>query len=360
MLLALLFALQTSRALTSANCQTKARAIFDLGSGTVKLTLAAVNQCPSRSPMIQVIDSDSSVPLALEANKDESGNIPPSMQKQAISALSNLKRIAIEKSHQARLKKIEWSVVATHALRTAKNQEAFRIELEKSGFPVKIISQTEEANIGYQAVFDQTRLSSRQKCNVVWDMGGGSTQLTFKGKAHTPEVIGLNIGAEKFKFFAIKTLSKNGPSPNPIGIKNLDRLLKKTKSYINELLPPKIPKFNCAIGIGGVHNKAIYSQIRQNWSSLQSCVCPQKKCSPQIDAYSKNEVHCLTKFMSRQTDDSPSIKGPYSTTTPTNSIFIDQMMAALGLDIVHVMSVNMGTFLIKDQSLLHFQNQEVN
>ncbi|MFS1491073.1 exopolyphosphatase [Vibrio splendidus] len=93
-------------------------------------------------------------------------------------------------------------VVATHALRKAKNAKNF-LEQAKPlfPFPIEIISGQEEARIIYNGV-EHTQAASESK--LVIDIGGGSTELVA-GQGFTPQVMrSLPMGCVSFtqRFFA--------------------------------------------------------------------------------------------------------------------------------------------------------------
>lgn len=344
MIVSMLFATLVSFAETPK----EARAIVDLGSGTVKLGLFDV------LPDTQVVNEwteSMSAPLPLEAEKRD-GAITENSQNEALKILTSMREKAISAAKDHGFKTISLTVVGTHALRTATNKEEVIAKFTKEGFPTRAISQEEEARAGFIGV---AMLHMPPKCLkdslVVWDVGGGSMQFT-RDKKNKEHFVGLEIGAEKFKEKAIEI--KKGPpndpscpagenSPNPIGKQNLIPLKAMAKREAAQVFKNKKTwPVSCVVGIGGVHTKAIESQIFKNWKDIQPCVCGKKSCSHKRDEYTRAELNCLAQKFALKNDCDPAIKGSYSKTSATNLVMILGFMERLKIAKVRTAAVNMG------------------
>jgi exopolyphosphatase/guanosine-5'-triphosphate,3'-diphosphate pyrophosphatase len=339
----------------------EARAIVDLGSGTIKLGLFEVE--PGQKIVAEWPESVSA-PLALEAQKTDDGAISADSQAEALKILKTMRDKAIAAARAHGFKSISLTVVGTHALRTATNKEAVIASFTKAGFPTRAISQEEEARAGYHGVA-ATHMPDKcsMKSLVVWDVGGGSMQLTRDGR-DKENFVGLQIGAEGFKDKAMELKKNPSPdpsciasqdSPNPLGKENLLALKTAAKREAAQVFKnKKIWPFTCVVGIGGVHTKAIESQINKNWAGIKSCVCGQTACAHERDSYTRKELGCLSQVLAAKNDCDPAIKGPYSKTSVTNLVLILGFMEKLNIEKVKTAAVNMGPHFALENDPAHF------
>ncbi|MBF6614029.1 MAG: hypothetical protein IVW55_12950 [Chloroflexi bacterium] len=89
-------------------------------------------------------------------------------------------------------------IVATEAVRAASNSSKLRDDLERAlGLEVTVLSGSEEADLGWQAVSSSYSWLNRQL--GVIDIGGGSTDLSvgWGGGAHPLTVASVGIGARE-------------------------------------------------------------------------------------------------------------------------------------------------------------------
>lgn len=305
-------------------CTEEKRALIDLGSGSVKMSTAEVRICPEAFTLLNYQSEAKSEPLKLEASKVDQA-IPVSMQEELVRVLETFKQ-----------PDYQYKILATHALRTASNQQEVLKHLAHHGFIVQVLSQKEEAQLAYQA----SRLKKQNQCAeiLVWDIGGGSQQLTWE-----QDFLGFPAGAEPFRLRLINKLgSKNPNSPNPIGKKNLNRALQVGQSFAEEFLQTTSDKLakieslkNCTIGVGGVHEKAVYKK-------LQSTPCPKTAGS-----YNQEQLLCLISELIDKDDSSPDLKGPYASTQVSNLFLVMGFMETLGIKEIQVDKVSLGESLLK-------------
>jgi exopolyphosphatase/guanosine-5'-triphosphate,3'-diphosphate pyrophosphatase len=352
-----------------AACERKARAVIDLGSGSVKLNVAEVDVCPDRNKLVKMLDDGTSKPLALEAGKDSAGNIPPALQNQMLTVLRELRELAVKTAKAAKYKSVDLTIVGTHAFRTAQNQAEVQAKMEADGFAVKALSQKEEAESGLYAVLGQGLPPGCDPNSLlVWDIGGGSMQL-IRGPnpaQPTPRVEGFNMGAESFKqalltkFKPAKTACvHDGPTPNPIGKAQAEDVRTFARDTTQRLLRATLKrdlKATCVVGIGGVHSKAISAQLEKSWPHVKDCVCKDsvKACTLSKDAYHKVQLECLARHLSEKSDCDAEIQGPYSTTAVTNLYFVLGWMDRLGIERIQTRAINMGHHLVLSRDLVKF------
>lgn len=338
----------------------EARAIIDLGSGTIKLGLFEVE--PGEKIVAEWPES-ASAPLALEARKTQDGAISQDSQAEALKILKAMREKAVAAARAHGFKTISLTVIGTHALRTASNKDEAITSFTKAGFPTRAISQEEEARAGFHGVATHQPAKCPLKSLVVWDVGGGSMQLT-RGGVNKENFVGLHVGAEEFKDKAMELKKNPSPdpsciasqdSPNPLGKENLLPLKTAAKREAARLFKDKkIWPLDCVVGIGGVHTKAIESQINKNWAGIKSCVCGKAVCAHQRDSYTRKELSCLAQAMASKNDCDPAIKGPYSKTSVTNLVLILGFMEKLNIEKVNTLSINMGPHFALESGSTHF------
>ncbi len=342
----------------------QARAVIDLGSGTTKLMLAEIETGAGDPKLVAEWPEGLSVPLALEAAKTDDGSIPKEAQDEALKVLRELREKALHAARFHGYKKIELTVIGTHALRTAKNRDEVIAKFSAEGFPTQAITQAEEARAGYYGVM----LSHRpEKCPqdtlVVWDVGGGSMQLT-RAKEMTPNFVGLPLGSEGFKQKAI-ALKKHPsadpscpspvPTPNPLGKNNLLPLKNiARREAANAFKNKKMWPVSCVVGIGGLHTKAIEAQVVKNWDRIKACTCGKRQCLHVKNSYTRRELDCLSQSLAPKTDCDPALKGPYSTSGVSSLLLILGFMEQLKIGKVTTVSVNMGPYFAMNPSNVNF------
>jgi len=85
-------------------------------------------------------------------------------------------------------------VVATSALRDARNSRAFREWVRSAtGWKVEIISGLEEARLIHLGLVSSWRVNASPVLMI--DLGGGSCELTISNKGHIRETVSLPLGA---------------------------------------------------------------------------------------------------------------------------------------------------------------------
>ncbi len=164
-------------------------AIIDLGSNSARLVIIRIYDNLSYHLIYTQKTS-----LRLSQRSDRKGNILPDAVQDTIHAVKNF-------AHMCELfQATKIMGVATAAMRSAKNgQEIVKRIKEASGIKFKIISGEEEAKLGYLGVVN----SIDEKNALLFDLGGGSLELTLIRNRKPEHLISLPIGTtnmtEKFK-----------------------------------------------------------------------------------------------------------------------------------------------------------------
>lgn len=241
-------------------------AAMDFGSGATKALVAEVDICQKKIGKI-VFQDHLALPLneSLEKSKDE--KIP---QKVAEEALPRLQEF-VEKVRSHHPTKIV--AVGTSVFRVAKNgSEIAQFFSDNLNLKVQVISQTEEAELGYYSVLSLGEIQDPEKL-IVWDIGGGSMQMYTMDQGR-PEIFEGNLASVTYKNSIIEKVqnknSKKVSSPNPIG-KKYSQALVISKQHALENVPELIKKKSSQAiwyGIGGVISYSVQGQVKKGSHSF--------------------------------------------------------------------------------------------
>lgn len=157
-------------------------AAVDIGSNSVRLKIAAVT-----NHRLKTLHEDREV-TRLGESVFESGVVSPESMARTVRALRRFRR-AVQAHSVERLR-----VVATSALRDARNQHAFLAWVHSAtGWKVEIISGLEEGRLIHLGVVSNEP-SARGRCMMI-DLGGGSCEITLSENSAIREMVSLPLGA---------------------------------------------------------------------------------------------------------------------------------------------------------------------
>lgn len=175
-------------------------AAFDIGSGAIKVQVANVENGEIRSVLFTDMVQ---VPLREDLAKSLDGRLSDEIQNKTVNAIVDLMK-KVQLYHPS-----VCMGFGTAAFREAINGKELAEKIQaKTGLTVRIISQEEEAKLGYLS-------AARENTDVVWDLGGGSFQMA----TNTPSGFSFfngNIGKVSMKKAILRIQNKNEGSPNPI------------------------------------------------------------------------------------------------------------------------------------------------
>lgn len=170
------------------------RAAFDIGSGSTKLRISLVTKCEKATTLFKNCASVKA-PIAYSTASKLNGNkIPSTFVVSAISSMAALVKQAKEEARVncpdiSELEGIPMRGVMTAVFRDSEFSSAWAAKAKISadfskqlglGLPLKILSQAEEGYFGAYPALTITGIKPSDV--VVWDMGGGSTQIgAFSG-----------------------------------------------------------------------------------------------------------------------------------------------------------------------------------
>jgi hypothetical protein len=308
---------------TQYDCPVKARGALDLGSGMVKADLALAYVCPQGIHVIQDSVLYKEVPKrtgesfdfktgVLKEEEIIGPSLEPSKEGSLLQALLYLKNSMeeefIQKYPSLHLsnKDIHWKGIATAVFRKAHNGEKLLTKInEKTHFNIKLINQNEEADLSFYSVasfLGPTLLEDRPL--VVWDIGGGSTQITFsKDDLKPSQRFNTSFGSTTFKHLVTQVLKKPDlKSINPIlrfqdnfsqhfqkiqkafveELKIDNVQLSQMKTFVNNASHPPL-----IIGIGGLMNNTIRKKACVENKDRDEAFCKKED----IESFAKSIVH---------------------------------------------------------------------
>lgn len=297
---------------TAPKCGAEARAAFDVGSGSTKMKVVEFDTC-TQEVTKTLLEDQVKVDYRDALEKNPSGEFPALIQTQGLAALEKLKGAA-----QAQGAK-KFTGIATAAFRQANNADVFvNLIREKLGIPVRIISQADEALLGFQSARQKSKVASQDM--VVWDIGGGSQQMISLDETLKPTVYYGNLASVSFKNQVIAKVQKKDPttvnSPNPVKRNQLKPIVALAEAEAKSTVPAPIQKKFTAtetvvVGIGGVLAKSIPRQMAGG------------------DSITQDNVKVALDRRTNMTDSQ--INDPYAATEVTNLALVYGFMKALSI-----------------------------
>jgi exopolyphosphatase/guanosine-5'-triphosphate,3'-diphosphate pyrophosphatase len=320
--LVLFFTIFTSAEVFAKNCQ-EVRMGLDIGSGSTKMMVAKVDFCANK--ILEVIHQESQpVPFNEDLEKSADGNLSQAIIDKGFATLSGM----ITKGKTFKPKRI--SGVATSVFRKSKNGvDVIKGYARKLKTRLEVVSQEEEAMLGYLSVLSLMDDKVKQDKNiVVWDIGGGSMQMFSMDKNKKPHQYLGDLASVTFKNMVIEVLQSKSleqtTSPNPIGDKR-EQVIALARSYSKLHVPSDIKfdiKDRVVIGVGGVHSQSIKNQLQVK--------------EPK---YTLDEVNEAGKTQSLKSD--KELTGDYRSTDVTNLLLVQGFMEGLGIKEVKIVNATL-------------------
>lgn len=235
-------------------------AAVDLGSNSFRMHVGQHD-----GDVIRIVKSMRE-PIRLGAGLDMDGNLTAAAMQSALACLNSFRLVL----SNYRLDAVR--VVATAALRVAKNAAAFLPAAEKAiGYPIEIISGEEEGRLIYMGVANALGVPGERR--LVMDIGGGSTELILGNGSEIERVESFGIGTvrQSQSFFV------NGR----IDAVSFDAAVLSARSHFEDAAPPYQPRYwSNAYGSSGTI-RAISEVIAKNslgCSDLSAASLDALKC----------------------------------------------------------------------------------
>jgi exopolyphosphatase/guanosine-5'-triphosphate,3'-diphosphate pyrophosphatase len=198
-------------------------AAIDIGSNSCRLAIASAQQ-----HRLKTLFEDREV-TRLGESVFETGVISPEAMANTIKALKRF-----HKAVQAHVVDTV-RVVATSAMRDARNAEAFRAWVKSAtGWTVEVISGLEEGRLIHLGVTTQEP-GARGRCILI-DLGGGSCEVTHSDHGRIQQMVSLPLGAVRLQQ---EFLRADPPSKEDIARlrKFIDRELRRAERKLGQ---PKV------------------------------------------------------------------------------------------------------------------------
>lgn len=329
--------IDTSIATTLVPC-----AAYDIGSGATKFMGAMVN---TDTLTIDSVFSEGSFPIAYREDlyKSDNNTFSDFIQELGLEALQNAK-FKIQQDYAAsefqNYGDIQHFAVATAAFRAADNgamvADFFH---EKLDLPVNIISQEEEAKLAYFSAASQKE-GDDTSLPIVWDIGGGSMQMTFKDASDHFHVMGGTVASQTFQSLVSEQVMNLEPtvSPNPMNAEQVDAAIALAKDKLTfDHLPTDIIKNQIdhgaqVIAVGSVHNFVV--QPLTHLAGLNDG-----------HYYTKEDLHQAIALLTDKTDEeimkiNNLHDAKFAQNHLTNLILVYAMMENMGIEKVHTAKVS--------------------
>ena len=212
-------------------------AAIDIGSNSIRLLIADVQRDSEGRELLRVIVR-AGEPCRLARGLARAGGIEPEMARRAA-------QVAGEFASRARaLGAVHLVIGATAALRQASNAAEVTAAIESgAGAPVRILSGDEEARLVYRSVVHGLGRSARAQATVVFDLGGGSTEVVSGVGTEPGRWASLPIGAVSL---TDHYLHSDPPAPE-----EAEALRRAVREQLNErcaAMPARVPLL---AGVGG-------------------------------------------------------------------------------------------------------------
>jgi len=285
---------------------------FDLGSGNLKMQASWVD--PASGRIVEIAETETTaIPVREAIDRDPNGNIPDNIVQQLHASLQTMQQRAAAHGN------VDGYVGgATEAYRIAKNGQEVLDGIERElGISMFLLSQNEEAVLGYDSLLTEGHLNNRPDA-ILWENGGGSTQISRK-TATGFESYNRPIGKVPMKNFLIQKLqgkdTHQAESPNPISQRQAAQAIAWVKEQFRDV-PSWLSADVEVIGIS-----AMFPNVQKGSGKME---------------FTKGELLELIDQRIGKTDAelSPN-RDPSSVYMVSDLLFLYGVMDALGIEEVH-------------------------
>ena len=191
-------------------------AAVDIGANSVRLKIAELTR-----RKLKVIHEDREV-TRLGESVFRSNTLAPDAMAHTVKVLTRFYRA----TQRFRVEQVR--VVSTSPLRDSKNARAF-IEWVKSavGWKIEIISGLEEGRLIHLGVLSNVRIENKDV--LMFDLGGGSCEVTVSQHGHIREMFSLPLGAVR--------LTQEFLVHDPAKPKEIERMREYIAEQVNRIAP---------------------------------------------------------------------------------------------------------------------------
>jgi len=205
------------------------KAAIDIGTNSVRLLIIDLNET-SFNPVFKYQET-----TRLGAGVDNTGFLSDVSIEKTLHVIKKLIKRALSMGTEDIL------LIATSAVRNARNGYDFADMVEEFGFKIKILSGEEEAKLGFYGALLGSSFPGEEM--LVVDIGGGSTELIFGGNRQIDFLASIDVGAVRLTEKFIKN--------DPITKKEIDVIRKYVKDNLQKIERNIINEKVHMVGIGG-------------------------------------------------------------------------------------------------------------
>lgn len=241
----------------STNPEGEIRAALDIGSGATNLKIAKVD--PESGKIItQIFEQSIRVPYQKQLEQSTNNTFDEGVMKEGIESIKTLKATA-ETYHVKNI-----VAVATAAFRKASNANEFAKMIEQeTGVKIRIINQDEEGILAFRGALALTPIAPEKA--VVWDIGGGSMQLTTLSPEGTYLVDKGTTASVPFKNAVIEQILHKDltvvQNPNPLTNEEITASVSLAGTFANDISAPIAEKIKQpgteVIAVGNLFNYGV-------------------------------------------------------------------------------------------------------
>jgi len=297
------------------------RATIDIGSGATKLRVAEVNLREHK--IVKILETKNfAVPYQEQLARSSTGAFDEAVMKTGLQAIEESAQIA----KKFNVEKV--IAVATASFRNAKNASDFIDRIyEKTGVRVYIIDQNLEGELAFQAAISELGVPAKNL--VVWDIGGGSLQLTAKDRRGNFQIYRGKIASVPFKNYVIEHIENKNPSevstPNPMNFEEIiraDIYARDVASRVDRVFQRKIhdPQ-TVVVGVGNIFGLQLYEMVGKK------------------NVLTRDEMIHAVATLANKTDQEVG-GGPFANVYVTNSIFVLGFMNSFDINKMQIADIN--------------------
>lgn len=301
--------------------ETVVRATVDIGSGATKLRVAEIDL--QKQKISKVLATKTfAVPYQEQLATSNSNEFNADVMQTGLEALKQSAEIA--KQHGA----TQTIATATAAFRKARNAESFMERIyRETGIRVFIIDQNLEGELAFKAATAQLEIPPRQL--VVWDIGGGSVQLTAIDRLGQYRIFRGSDASVPFKNHIITWIQKRnaaeGATPNPLNFVDTLRAESHARAVANKVdnfFKRKIQEPQTKIvGVGNIFGLQLYDMVgKKNTLSREEL------------------IELLAGLVDKKDEDVGG--GPFANVYVSNTILVLGFMEQLGIEEMAIADIN--------------------
>jgi exopolyphosphatase/guanosine-5'-triphosphate,3'-diphosphate pyrophosphatase len=232
-------------------------AAIDIGSNSCRLEIAEVVD-----HQLRTVAEDREV-TRLGASVFETGVVSPEAMETTLQALKRFQR-AVQAHGVDRTR-----VVATSAMRDARNGPAFQAWVKaETGWDMEIISGLEEGRLIHLGVMGLQKEAGRV---LLFDLGGGSCEITVSERSHILQTVSLPLGAVRLT----QEFLPADPAPSDGLARMRQFIARELRQAHGKIQPGKITRVIATSGTAAALSEAVAAEAKASVKARK----PEKKAA---------------------------------------------------------------------------------